>query len=106
MPLNTVVPMARRLLAPAPVAITIGNTPMMKEKAVIRTARKRMRAPANAASSIDRPSSAGFGELHDQDGVFAGQADQQHQADLGVDAEVQPVSHKPIKAPRPPPKSR
>ena len=31
MPLNTVVPMIRRLWAPAPVASIIGNTPMMND---------------------------------------------------------------------------
>ena len=39
MPENVVMPMARRLPAPAPVATTSGNTPKMKLQAVIRMAR-------------------------------------------------------------------
>lgn len=56
MPLNTVVPIDRRLAAPAPVEISSGTVPRMKASAVISTARKRWRAPATAASTIDRPS--------------------------------------------------
>ena len=39
MPENVVMPMARRLPEPAPVATTSGNTPKMKLQAVMRTAR-------------------------------------------------------------------
>ena len=50
-------PMALRLAAPAPEAMTMGNTPMMKEMAVIITARKRCRAPSRAASWMGTPRS-------------------------------------------------
>ncbi len=44
-PLNTVVPMIRRLCAPAPVASIIGMMPIINDTAVIITARKRRVAP-------------------------------------------------------------
>ncbi|MNZ89317.1 hypothetical protein D3C78_1082320 [compost metagenome] len=56
MPLNTVVPMIRRLWAPAPVASIIGRTPIINDTAVIITARKRRDAPSRAASTIAIPS--------------------------------------------------
>ncbi|STT68126.1 Uncharacterised protein [Klebsiella pneumoniae subsp. rhinoscleromatis] len=56
-PLNTVVPMIRRLCAPAPVASIIGMMPIINDTAVIITARKRRVAPSRAASTIDSPSS-------------------------------------------------
>jgi len=54
MPAKTVVPMTRRLMAPAPVATIRGITPRMKEKAVIRTARNRRRAASMAASKMEQ----------------------------------------------------
>ncbi len=55
-PLNTVVPMIRRLCAPAPVASIIGMMPIINDTAVIITARKRRVA---LARSVDyrQPSS-------------------------------------------------
>src|SRR3954468_5670529 len=44
MPANTVVPIACRLAAPAPLAITSGKTPKMNAKDVIRIGRNRIRA--------------------------------------------------------------
>jgi len=55
-PLNTVVPMMRRLCAPAPDASIIGSTPIINDTAVIITARKRREAPSRAASTIAIPS--------------------------------------------------
>src|SRR5204863_8211322 len=43
MPKNTAVPIAWRLAAPAPVALTSGKTPRMKASAVMRIGRKRWR---------------------------------------------------------------
>ena len=48
-PQNTGTPIAWRLAAAAPPAITIGNTPKIKAEAVISTARKRSREPRAAA---------------------------------------------------------
>ena len=56
MPVNTVMPIEARALAPAPVASTSGSTPRMKANEVIRIGRKRARAASTAASTIDLPS--------------------------------------------------
>ena len=91
MPLKTVVPMARRLPAPAPVAITMGTTPRIKVKEVINTGRKRIFAPSSAAFAYRKSlPPAVFGKLHDKNCVFGGQTDQQDKADLGVDTKVEP----------------
>src|SRR5256885_312578 len=55
MPPITAVPIATRLLAPAPVAIASGSTPKMKAKLVIRIGRRRMRAASSAASITRLP---------------------------------------------------
>ena len=39
----------------APLAVTIGNTPITNESAVIITERKRTRMPFSAASAMDAP---------------------------------------------------
>src|SRR5262249_42251682 len=49
MPLNTVIPIDLRALAPAPVATTRGATPRMKANDVIRIGRRRARAASTAA---------------------------------------------------------
>ena len=51
MPVNTVMPIDLRALAPAPVASTSGTTPRMKANDVMRIGRKRARAASTAASS-------------------------------------------------------
>ena len=51
MPLNTVMPIDLRALAPAPVASTSGTTPRMKANDVIRIGRNRARAASTADSS-------------------------------------------------------
>ena len=56
MPANVAVPIARRLPAPAPVAHTSGQMPSTNVRAVISTARKRVFAPARAASAMPSPS--------------------------------------------------
>jgi len=54
--------------------------------------RKRIRAPSTAASRQGESLLvADLGVLDDEDGVLAGQADQHHQSDLGVDVVVQPA---------------
>src|SRR5215469_18847521 len=50
MPLNTVMPIDLRALAPAPLAITSGTTPRIKANEVIRIGRSRAIAPSTAAS--------------------------------------------------------
>lgn len=55
MPPATPVPTARRLSMPAPSAVTSGISPTMKAKLVIITARKRVRAPSTAASTMVAP---------------------------------------------------
>ena len=56
MPVNTVMPIDLRALAPAPVAITSGTTLRMKAIDVIRIGRKRARAASTADWMIDSPS--------------------------------------------------
>ena len=55
MPPITDVPIAMRLLAPAPVERASGRTPKMKLKLVMMIGRKRMRAASSAASMIRMP---------------------------------------------------
>ena len=57
MPAKTAVPSVRRISAPAPWAITNGNTPRMNAKDVITIGRSRTRAASTAASKIEAPSS-------------------------------------------------
>ena len=56
-PAKTPVPRECRLPAPAPLAITSGDTPRMKANDVMRMGRKRSRAASTAASrsAIPRP---------------------------------------------------
>jgi hypothetical protein len=89
MPPKTVVPTECRPACRAPVASTSGSTPRMKANDVIRIGRRRMRAASTAASTIGSPRAQLLRELHDQDGVLAGEADQHHQADLAVDVVLQ-----------------
>src|SRR5215213_9672685 len=56
MPVNTVMPIDLRALAPAPVAITSGTTERMKAIEVIRIGRKRARAASTADWAIGWPS--------------------------------------------------
>ena len=85
MPPNTVVPTEFRLAAPAPVANTNGSTPRINANDVIRMGRRRMRAASTAASVMDIPLCTKlFGELDDQNAVFAGQANQHDHSDLAV----------------------
>ena len=89
MPVNTVMPIDLRALAPAPVAITSGTTPRMKANEVIRIGRKR----ARAASTADFDDRLAVGaqlarHLDDQDGVLGRQRDQQDQADLDIEVVV------------------
>lgn len=57
-PKNTPVPIALRLAAPGPEAITIGRIPRMKANDVIRIGRKRRRAAWSAALNTLTPESA------------------------------------------------
>src|ERR1700680_1481996 len=53
MPLNTVMPIDFRALAPAPLATTSGATPRMKANDVIKIGRNRARGASTAASKIE-----------------------------------------------------
>ena len=87
-PQSTAVPSERRISAPAPAA-KYGGTMWMKHAEVIRIGRSRHRAASTAASNRDAPSCCAVaGELDDQDGVLARQADQHHEADLHEDVDV------------------
>ena len=90
MPLNTVMPIDLRALAPAPLAITSGTTPRMKANDVMRIGRKRACAASTAASRMGLPSMRRTlaGDLDDQDGVLGRQRDQQDSADLRVEIVV------------------
>ena len=55
-PPNTPVPMEFRLAAPAPEAITNGNTPRIKAMEVMMIGRNRSRAASSAASTNGLPS--------------------------------------------------
>ena len=99
MPLKTATPSARRISAPAPWAITSGTTPRMKAKEVIKIGRSRKRQASRVASPARH---ARFllllGELDDEDRILAGQAHQDHEADLREDVHFhagQPASRRP-----------
>jgi hypothetical protein len=55
MPVITVVPMLWREIAPEPDAVHRGTQPRMKAKLVIRIGRRRLFAPASAASTACFP---------------------------------------------------
>ena len=91
MPPMTPVPMARRLLAPAPVAMAMGTQPRMKAREVMTMGRRRRRAASTAASHGGHPGPPVFGgELDDQDGVLGRKPDEGHQPHLKVDVVFQP----------------
>ena len=90
MPPNTGVPTARRLAAPAPVAMTSGTRPRMKAKLVIITgAEAQARALDRGLGDRLALLALLHGELDDQDGVLGGERDQHDEADLGVEVEAQ-----------------
>ena len=93
MPKATAVPIAWRISAPGPTAITSGMTPKMKAKLVIRIGRRRERAAWTAASiRVHALLLLGLArELDDQDRVLGGQRDQHDQPDLGEDVVVEPA---------------
>ena len=90
MPPNTGVPTAWRVMAPAPSAMTRGNSPKMNAKLVIITGRNRQ-ACGLYRSCVDILSQTTL--LHskgnDQNTVLRGQRDQHHQPDLRIDVEAQ-----------------
>ena len=89
MPEKTAVPSEPRISAPAPWASTSGTTPRMNAKLVIRIGRSRRWHASTVASNSGLPAVALLlGELDDQDGVLARQADQHHEADLREDVDV------------------
>jgi hypothetical protein len=82
MPANTATPSAWRTSAPAPVASISGTTAAVKVIEVMMIGRRRRRQASSAASTMPGPALQFAGELHDQDGVLAGQPHEQHQAHL------------------------
>ena len=86
MPPNTAVPSDCRLPRPRRVASISGTTPRRKAIEVMRMGRRRTCAACTAASSTLSPALAELlGELDDEDGVLAGEADQHHQPHLAED---------------------
>ncbi len=90
MPPKTVVPTDWRLTRPAPRASTNGRTPRMNASEVIRI------GPQANARGFDRgihdrkPALAQlFGELHNQNRILAGEADEHHQTDLAINVILQ-----------------
>src|SRR3954465_13322984 len=95
-PLKTASPRARRISAPAPRAMTSGTTPRMNASEVIRIGRSRSRdasrvapqewqrpGPRSLQGGLPRrpaPRPPLLGEFDDEDGVLAGQADQDHES--------------------------
>ena len=81
-------PIWKRDTAPAPAAVISGTTPSTIAAVVIRIGRNRIagglfdRLALRAALGLQI-----VGKLHDQDAMFADQAHQRHQSDLGVDIE-------------------
>ena len=83
MPAKTAVPSDQRISAPAPVATTIGSTPRMNAKEVMRIGRNRSRQASVVASSQRLSLLAQLpGELDDENGILASQSDQHHEPDL------------------------
>ena len=89
MPLNTAVPSVRRISAPAPVG------DHQRHDAEDEGERGHQDRPQPQPARLQRglaPRQARLalllGELDDQDGVLAGQADQHHEADLREDVDV------------------
>src|SRR5262249_41998388 len=82
-PKKTAVPRAWSISAPAPFAITSGNTPRMKAKEVIRIGRKpqpgrlgrRLQSPATGLHLLSR-------KLNNQNRILTGKADQHDESDL------------------------
>ena len=94
MPPNTGVPTAWRVTAPAPCAITRGNSPRMKAKLVIITGRNLKPAASMAAASMSLPRRALLdSKRNDQNAVLRGKRDQHHEPDLRVDVEAQSSQH-------------
>ena len=90
MPPNTGVPTAWRVTAPAPSAMTRGNSPKMKAKLVIITGRNRKLAASMAARIDVLPEVAPLHrKRNDQDAVLRRERDQHDEPDLRVDIEAQ-----------------
>ena len=77
-----------RTSAPAPVASTSGNTPMMNAMDVITIGRKRSRRLRAPPPPVAPCSCRCLRELDDQDGVLAREADEHEEADLREDVVV------------------
>jgi hypothetical protein len=61
----------------------------MKANDVIRIGLRRTRAPSSAASTRAPRFEPVFRELHDEDGILRGEANQHDQSDLCEDVEVE-----------------
>ena len=90
----TPVPIARRLLAPAPVAIASGTQPKPNASDVITIARRRVFAAASAASRADMPSrTCSIATSQMRIAFLADRPDQRHEPDLEVDVVLE--AHRP-----------
>ena len=90
MPAKMTMPMSTRVTAPAPEATISGTMPTTIAAVVIRIGRRRTPAASSIASRRERPRGLlqPVGEIDHQDAVLGDQADQGHQADLGVDVDA------------------
>ncbi len=90
MPLKTAVPSVRRISAPAPVVTKQRHHAedegerRHQDRPQTQLARRQRRVAARQAAFLVLV----LGELDDQDGVLARQADQHHEADLREDVDV------------------
>src|SRR5262245_53245773 len=92
MPVNTVMPIDTRALAPAPLASTSGTTPRMKANDVITIGRNRARAASVAASRIGLPAArSSRANSTMRIAFFAESAISKNEPDLNVEVVVEPA---------------
>ena len=92
MPVNTVIPIDTRALAPAPLASTSGTTPRMKANDVITIGRKRARAASGRGIEDRLAGGAQFArELHNENRVLCRERHQQNEPDLNVEIVAEPA---------------
>ena len=89
MPLNTAVPRVRRISAPAPRAINSGSD-AEDERRRGHDDRPQAELAGRQGGLASRRAFLALvlGELHDEDGILAGQPHQHHEADLREDVDV------------------
>lgn len=96
------VPIATRLLAPAPVAIASGVTPAINASEVMIIGRRRVWALRRAARQGVAFGDFGFGKLDNQNGILRRQTDGGQQRHLEVDVVAQATQEAAMAAPSTP----